>query len=82
MDRPHHFCHMACLDLWRDRERYYGKLWTERMEAWIEEKGIRHAHGYSYPEMPEELRSQCKDDFRAAALAKFPMQFLTRASTD
>lgn len=72
--RSHHFCDLACLDHWRDRERHRDMLWRQWHEKWIEEHGERHGRLSSYMAAPEEVRSRAAEEFAAAALAAFPME--------
>ncbi len=77
--RTHHFCDLKCLDHWRNREQHYDKLWKKCWDTWVAEKGKTHGNWSSYPEMPDDVRAAHDAEFRAAALAEFP---LTEASKE
>lgn len=75
LERAHHFCGLTCLDHWRDHERFYAKLWQEFWDKWKSENGTVHYGGMiSYPDIPKEERKSRQDEFRAAALAEFPLR--------
>lgn len=77
LKRPHHFCRLACLDRWRDRERHYNKLRRERSDNWAEERGTVHPGGMrSYPCPPQETIDAWDAECRAAAVKAFPRRAL------
>jgi hypothetical protein len=75
LERDHHFCDLRCLDHWRSRENHKNDLWRAWWEKWKEEHGTRHGGGMvSYPDPPQELRSEKKAEFELAALSAFPLK--------
>lgn len=73
--RPHHFCGLDCLDLWRDRERHYNARMRERYDAWAEEHGTKvDGRGLSYPSPPTETQEIWKAESREAALRALPVE--------
>lgn len=81
VERTYHFCLLGCLDHWRDRERFEGKLWKEWNDRWKAERGTRveglgGGSVVSYPAPPQQLLDECKVKFEAAALEAFPLKFV------
>lgn len=76
IDRPHHFCDIACLDHWNGRELLYGNLRKERAREWAEEHGTKDDSGNVrfYPCPPQAALDTWKTECRAATLAAFPLQ--------
>ena len=74
IEQPHHFCVLSCLDKWRDRQRHYDKLWAECHDKWVAERGTKTHNVTSWPTMPQTVRDTYDAEFKAAALALFPMK--------
>ncbi len=78
IDRTHYFCGLECMDQWTRRRWLRQKLWSEFMDEWKNEHGTKTSMGFSYPEIPTELREKKQREFDTAALAVFPMLPLRR----
>jgi hypothetical protein len=79
INRAHHFCGLACLDLWRDRERHSNKLVGANFNKWRAAHETVHPGGMrSYTEPPEETRKAWCDEARAAALEAYPLETASR----
>lgn len=76
VERTHHFCDLACLDQWRNRENHSKKLWEEWWDSWKAEHGSKDIDGRvrSYPAPSEETLAPFRTKFEEAALAAFPMK--------
>lgn len=74
IERPHHFCRLDCLDLWRDREKHCSKLWSAWWGRWKAEYGTDDGRLSSCPQPPRDVLDACELEFKADALSAFPMK--------
>ena len=76
VDRTFYFCDLPCLDQWRSRAHHEGAAWKVWWDKWKDKRGTKNTDGriFLYPSPPQETTDACRAEFKAAALAAFPME--------